>query len=228
MPERTHALECPVCIGLPMSRIRVGRDRAVEVDICRRCGGLWLEHGELAQLQTHGVNHFALRTTRSDPPQPAHCHHCQAILNRDLDRCPACDEGNHLTCPSCDRSMELLVHDGTRLDVCRDCQGAWFDHHELHALWTPRLGVGRTRGTSTDGQGSLMAAEAAGDLTFHAFFFAPDLVGAAVVSAAEAVGEIPGALAASPEAAAGLVEMAGDAAASVFEAVVEIVGGVFG
>lgn len=232
MTEHPHALECPVCPGLPMSRIRIGRDRVVKADICRRCGGLWLERGGVQQLRAHGVNHFKLYTTRAGPPQPAQCHACHAVLDRDCDKCPACQHDNRLNCPVCDAVMPVAVHEGVRLDVCHSCKGAWLDYHELDTLWGARFDAALMRRKQ---EGRSAAPDVGDALAFDVFFFSPDLaglaatgVGDAAAGIADAAGQLPELLAASPEAAAGLIEVVGDSAADVFEAVVEIVGGVFG
>lgn len=232
MTDLRHALECPVCPGLVMSRLRIGKEMAVEVDNCRRCGGLWSEQGGVQRLREHGKNYFALYTTRSAPPQPAHCRSCHALLDRDHEACPACGHDNRLNCPACDEVMPVVVHEGVRLDVCHKCKGAWFDHHELDTLWGPRFDAALMRRERAGGSTALDAGD---DVVFHVFFLSPDLAGAAVMGIGEAAegigavaGHVPELLAASPEAASGVIEVVGEAAADVFEAVVEIVAGVFG
>ncbi|MDX2207141.1 MAG: zf-TFIIB domain-containing protein [Gemmatimonadales bacterium] len=231
MTERFHAVPCPVCPGLPMSRIRVGAERTVEIDICRRCGGLWLDRGEVQQLRALGLHQFALRTTRAWPPRPAQCHACHAVLDRDSERCPACHHDNRLTCPVCEAEMLVVVHGGIRLDVCQCCQGAWFDHHELDAIWGPSFESAVKR-REQEGEGTVIYNGDA--FAFDALFFAPELIEPAVTGLNEvagamgsAAGQLPELLAASPEIAAGLIEVVGDAAVGVLEVAVEIVSAVF-
>jgi Zn-finger nucleic acid-binding protein len=220
-----------------MTRIRVGSEIPVEVDACRRCGGLWLERGEVQRLRSHGeqqlrARHGVLRTT----PHHAQCQACHAPLDRDSERCPACEHDNCLGCPSCHRTMAVVMHEGLRLDVCRRCQGSWFDHHELDALWGPRfdLALARRQSGSASSGMELDHGYLAGDVAFHAFYFAPDLayLGGDVAAhvfggVGEMVGQFPDVVAATPEAASGMLEVVGEAAADVFEAVLDIVAGVF-
>lgn len=42
-------IACPRCGG----RMRVRKEWDVEVDVCISCGGVWLDHGELEELESH-------------------------------------------------------------------------------------------------------------------------------------------------------------------------------
>lgn len=44
-------IACPRCSG----RMRVRREWDVEVDVCISCGGVWLDHGELEELESQAV-----------------------------------------------------------------------------------------------------------------------------------------------------------------------------
>ena len=44
-------IACPRCGG----RMRVRREWDVEVDVCISCGGVWLDHGELEELESQAV-----------------------------------------------------------------------------------------------------------------------------------------------------------------------------
>jgi len=44
-------IACPRCSG----RMRVRREWDVEVDVCISCGGVWLDHGELEELEAQAV-----------------------------------------------------------------------------------------------------------------------------------------------------------------------------
>jgi len=45
-------IACPRCGG----RMRVRKEWAVEVDVCISCGGVWLDHGELEELEGRAVS----------------------------------------------------------------------------------------------------------------------------------------------------------------------------
>src|SRR5690606_13964118 len=141
-----------------------------------------------------------------------------------------------LECPACARPMSTETHAGLRLDVCRECRGVWFDHHELAEIWKESFDSSIRRRGRKDGVGTAVAtgADVAGEVLLNSLFFAPDLVfygaraaGAAAGAAAEVVSNLPGAIGAAPEVAAAAVEAAGEAAGSVFRVIVEIISGIF-
>ncbi|HEX2188947.1 MAG TPA: zf-TFIIB domain-containing protein, partial [Longimicrobiaceae bacterium] len=135
MPDLAPRLPCPVCLGVTMDRVEVGPGGALVVDHCRRCGGAWLEHGEVQRLRVAGQAALWKRVEKRGYRFRMRCHDCHASLERADEACPACGWSNVLGCPACDRPMRVESHAGLRLDVCRECRGVWFDHHELEAVW---------------------------------------------------------------------------------------------
>lgn len=203
---------CPVCLGVKMEKTTLGRCRdrsgSLTLDHCSRCGGIWFELGEVQRLaaeQSESLwSQIPVRTER----QGAQCHSCRALLDRDAPACGACGAKTQLCCPACDTRMLPVRYTTLTLDVCKRCQGVWFDHHELEAIW--RLEWDRVvakRRKSEDGQGVL----------FESLFWAPDLV-------AHATGH---GVAAAAGVAPAAVDAVGVAAGSVFEAILEIVLSVF-
>lgn len=49
--DHDHQRDCPKCEGTPMMRHFFSVKHEVEVDECPRCGGYWLDHGELGWLR---------------------------------------------------------------------------------------------------------------------------------------------------------------------------------
>lgn len=232
MPERAPRLPCPVCLGTTMEKVRVGARAPVEVDHCRRCGGLWLEHGEVQGLRA--VPRGDVRQRLEANPTPlVRCHDCHAPLGRDEPRCPSCGRANLLDCPDCGRTMRVEVYDDLRLDLCRGCKGVWFDHEELESIWGRSFDRAlQKRNLSLQRAGG--GADVAGDVLFNTLLFAPDLVfygaraaGAAAAASADAVSRLPSALSSTPEIASSAFEAVGEAAGSVFETVVAIISGIF-
>ena len=130
--------------------------------------------------------------------------------------------------------MQVIWRGPLRLDICKQCQGSWFDRHELEALWGPQFDLALHRRNLRSGQHGLNAGDFA-DITLHTLFYTPDLMllgGAMAGNAAEAavsvLAQLPEAVAASPEVASTVFEVISEAAGGVFEVVVEIVGGIFG
>ena len=232
MPEFHPRLPCPVCLGVNMEKVLVGRVGAVEVDHCKRCGGVWLEYGEVRGLRAQPApalwNAVARRKSEALPP----CHSCHAPFRRDLDACPSCGWKNVLDCPACDRPMKRETRDGLHLDVCRRCKGIWFDHHELDAIWNVQASLAlKTR----PGEAAAVGAAGAGDILLDVMWFAPEIpiygaIGAAhaVSGLAQGAAHVPELAAAAPEAAVGMVEAAGEAAGGVFEVLASILEGIFG
>src|SRR5688572_231933 len=127
MRKLSVRLPCPVCLGTTMEKVSVGPKGALQIDRCTRCGGVWLEHGEVQQLRAMGKGH-ALEWIESGPKRyQMRCHDCHAPMERAVEKCAVCGWGNELACPSCDRPMAIEEHAGLRLDVCRRCKGVWFD-----------------------------------------------------------------------------------------------------
>jgi hypothetical protein len=120
--------------------------------------------------------------------------------------------------------MRVARQGDLNLDFCSHCRGVWFDHEELTGIW--RLEVEslarRRRSTSLDTAADMVLLDVLlfdPFLTFYGVHAAGHVVGAAGEAlagsgAAEAVGEVAGA--------------AGEAASSLFETIVEIIGGIFG
>ncbi|MQA91250.1 MAG: hypothetical protein GEU90_13635, partial [Gemmatimonas sp.] len=139
MPELAMRLPCPVCLGTMMEKVRLGGSRqGLEVDHCRRCGGVWFEPGEVQQLRSAPQDELWTKLGERSST-PTLCHDCHAPLERSAERCSGCGASNLLDCPDCAHPMHVELYSGLRLDVCRRCNGVWFDHHELEAIWGAAL-----------------------------------------------------------------------------------------
>ena len=233
MPKLTSRLPCPVCLGVAMHKVTVGAGPTVEVDLCGRCGGIWLEQGEVQALRANPYRDARIPFDRTTAPQLSQCQNCHAPLNRDAAECPACGHQNVIGCPHCDRTMQVLWRGPLRLDVCRHCKGTWFDHHELEALWGPQFDLALQRRNLQQGGVATIGGDVA-DIALHSLFYSPDLmllggslVGDVAGATASVLAQLPEAVAASPEAATTVFEVLADAAGGVFEVVVEIVSGIF-
>ena len=234
MPEPSPILSCPVCLGTTMARVSLGPSGDLQVDHCRRCGGFWLEHGEVQRLRALQASAVWTAVQRRTATFQMRCHDCHGLLDRAADACPACGWKNSLSCPACDRLMLTESHAGLRLDVCRECKGVWFDHHELAEIWKESFDASLRSRRKETGTAVAVAGDVAGEVLLNSLFFAPDLVffgaraaGQAAMASAEIVANLPGAIGAAPEVAAAAIEAAGEAAGSVFEVIVSIISGIF-
>lgn len=227
MPELATRLPCPVCLGVMMERVGIGPEKRLMVDVCRRCGGAWLEHGTVQPLRAETAESLSAELVGPTPTHPGKCHSCHAPLDRDARQCSACGRANLIDCPRCDRAMRVVTDRGLRLDVCKECKGAWFDRHELASIWSPRFDAALARREMSRGDASMMGVGVVDELLFHSIFFGPDLVSLSAHGIDAVATGLPEAIAATPEIAAGAFEAIGEAAGSVFEAVVDIVGDLF-
>ena len=58
--DQEKELHCPECDGAPaMSKLKSERDRVVVLDACERCGGVWLDGGELRAIQQESLPSLA-------------------------------------------------------------------------------------------------------------------------------------------------------------------------
>lgn len=228
---------CPVCLGVTLAKVRIRLPAATRtskslelvLDHCARCGGVWFEHGEVQQLRRIDPQELWALIVRRSETHRMQCHNCHAYIERSQRNCSACGWRVKLDCPVCQRAMEQVQHDGINLDICRKCKGVWFDHEELESIWKLQVRslVKDRRGALDDaGVGSLVLLDA---LTYDPFlaYYGIHAAGYAIGGAAEALSHAAPALANAPEAVGGLMEAAGEVASSVFEAIADIIGGLF-
>lgn len=215
---------CPVCLGVKMEKTAVGKGAdgsgGLTLDHCTRCGGMWFELGEVQRLSFERPEALWSRIPARDEPHRAQCHSCRAFLDRDAPKCRGCGAKTRLNCPTCDKKMLQVRQDALTLDVCKRCKGVWFDHHELEEIWK----LERDRIVAKRGKGGALVqktGEAGTDVLVETLFWTPDLV----FLGAHATGR---AVVAAVQAAPGAAEAVGTAAEKVFEAIVEIVAGIFG
>ncbi len=90
--------------------------RSIEVDQCRVCRGVWLDHKEIDQL-------LSLKQLP------------ERLINAEIYERPtqSISEG-HRTCPRCLEFLIVVDVDGIRLDVCSECKGFFADRGEVKLL----------------------------------------------------------------------------------------------
>lgn len=202
-----------------MEKTRIGDAQELELDHCPRCGGIWFELGEVQRLRRQPSQTLWERVSVHPPDSRTLCHSCHAPIDRNVHDCPSCGCRNTIDCPVCQRQLEPQTYQGVRLDACRTCRGVWFDHTELAAIWKLSLDTAVTR----SGNAGLSAnANSPGFIVLDVLTYSPDVLflgaraaGYAVSGAAEVVAN------------SGVIDAVGEAAGSVFEVIVEIIGGLF-
>lgn len=105
-------MHCPSCTSL-FQRLEF---HGIEIDQCRLCRGVWMDHGEIDQI-------FALRKIPD------------RLVNHEVYREPPMEvpEGERL-CPRCDDLLAVIEVDGIRLDACPECKGFFADIGEIKRL----------------------------------------------------------------------------------------------
>jgi uncharacterized protein len=215
-------LPCPACLGVNLSKVQIGPQKQLVLDYCQRCGGIWFESGEVQQLRQSKPAALWTEVVQRRESVKMACHSCHALIDRNLTECEACGWKNTIECPSCARPMKAQTYEGLRLDVCTKCKGVWFDHEELSAIWSLNLEASLVRrrrggGFAHDDSFVLMSALA---YSPEILFYGAHAAGYAIQGSVQALGN-------APEAVVAVAEGAGEAAKGVFEAIVEIIEGLF-
>ncbi len=84
--------------------------RNVTVDVCPKCGGMWLDTGELKKI----IGDKSLTD----------------YLTKDI----GTKTQSKLVCPRCGGLMDLEKAEDVEVDVCLTCHGVWLDAGELEDL----------------------------------------------------------------------------------------------
>jgi Zn-finger nucleic acid-binding protein len=87
-----------------------------EVDVCRFCGGVWMDAGELAGY-----------IKRGNVPKRILSSYCLDDSRKQV------DEGRR-ACPRCGDLLSVTCHKGINLDQCHKCKGIWFDRGEIQSI----------------------------------------------------------------------------------------------
>jgi len=108
-------LDCPRC-GIATGFKRV---KDFEVPTCDRCGGMFLDHGELNRAADRTAGDLEFATLDLDP------------LRHE-------DEFGPTPCPRCPGvtmdKVEFNIHTSIILDYCSRCGGFWLDGRELNRI----------------------------------------------------------------------------------------------
>lgn len=101
---------CPDCGGALLAfYVRNGERPAVELDVCRRCRGIWLDRGELEVALGR-----ALKLEPLGGETSRHCARCRGPL------------------------QAVVTKGGVPLEQCPACLGLWADEGELSELGAKR------------------------------------------------------------------------------------------
>ncbi|HHL31406.1 MAG TPA: hypothetical protein ENJ41_02385 [Oceanospirillales bacterium] len=105
-------------------------ERAVVVDSCSSCQGMWLDKWELKAIQANKGNYYQEELEKF-PDLVNKSYRLALEKQRPLLNCPKCAENND------NIQMERREHgycSQIMIDVCPQCQGIWLDQGEVQAL----------------------------------------------------------------------------------------------
>ena len=213
--------ECPACLGAALESFRPDPGQPLELDTCRRCGGVWFDAGEVPRLRSLRPEAMWQAVTLRPEAFRMKCHECHASFDRNQKQCPACGWDNRLNCPSCRARLQVVEQGGLRLDACTKCRGVWFDNVELAAVWNGQVDAlaKRTGRAVAVGQG------AADHFLLYALLWTdPYAIGAVGSGAAHVAGAAAGGLA---QAGGAVLEQTGELAGGVFDSIGDIIGQIF-
>jgi membrane associated rhomboid family serine protease len=117
MVDMSAKLRCPVD-GNDLERVAF---QGIEVDLCKKCGGIWFDQGELDDVMREAMAQ-PQSVARLDPQ-------AGAPIKQTPHREP--------TCPRCQKAMVPEIFgrvSNIELDRCPQCSGQWADGGELSAL----------------------------------------------------------------------------------------------
>ncbi len=100
-------------------------ENATEVERCGECSGVWLDYGELEQIQETIGNDYSEEL--ASLPNLVGRAHAMALERARPE----------LTCPFCAVAMERREHGYASqvfIDVCPSCRGVWLDSGEMKTL----------------------------------------------------------------------------------------------
>lgn len=87
----------------------------LEVDLCPRCGGLWMDRGEItraARLPESEIARLRTLLVESSGPPPLASSHL-------------------VPCPACTGSLSEVLLGNVHVDYCSSCHGIFLDRGEL-------------------------------------------------------------------------------------------------
>jgi len=107
---KDRLVDCPKCwVEMERKEAEVLGPN-IEIDICPKCGGIWLDEGELNKL---------LRDRK---------------LSDYLTKHIGTKTKSKLVCPKCGGLMDIEKAEDVEIDVCLNCHGVWLDQGELGKL----------------------------------------------------------------------------------------------
>jgi Zn-finger nucleic acid-binding protein len=115
-------MKCPRDNSVLESQVYEGD---VEVDVCPSCQGMWLDKGELEQIEEIQEHDYSEELKRI-PDLIGNAYEMARQKKLAITHCPKCsvEFSNH----------EYAYCSQIIIDVCPECEGIWLDKGEIEAL----------------------------------------------------------------------------------------------
>lgn len=123
-------MDCPACEGELTCR-DVGD---VEIDVCLRCRGVWLDASELDSLIGTRQGQSVEARLDETAALPEVCRYCGVSNPPGQAECGDCGKSLGLACPRDGKAMYVVDALGVELDRCPGCKGLWVDGFERKKL----------------------------------------------------------------------------------------------
>jgi Zn-finger nucleic acid-binding protein len=109
-------MKCLNCGAEMTNNEVVTKKNSLAYDVCEKCGGLWLDAGELDKMafQVQGSIEYCEQAKNKEP-------------EKQIKKCPRCDD-------SALDKVRFLESDEIYLHYCRNCGGFWLDGGELDLI----------------------------------------------------------------------------------------------
>jgi len=138
---------CPRC-GERLVPFSFKHAPGVVLEGCRKCKGIWADHGKLTQLALKlGLPQEKIPQPKPSaaapaPPSEITCPECGAKNKPSDVKCWQCDASLVPEAPQCPRCREPLAEterDGIDLLVCESCGGVWLNEESLMQMFASHM-----------------------------------------------------------------------------------------
>ena len=100
-------MDCVKC----NTELEILKIKSANIPYCKSCKGMWIKFPYLQKI----AEQIELKTDIVNP----------------VDMEPIKHKEPPKTCPQCGQAMDKIYFNGTVVDVCKTCNGIWFDNGEL-------------------------------------------------------------------------------------------------
>ena len=114
-------MKCPNCLE---ESFITKKYESVEIDLCKKCQGIWLDNGELKLIVENRVTEFSQKQIND-------------TISYSFAGVPKKERDKKRPFPKCRHTLKAInyaVDSGIIIDICPQEHGIWFDHFELEKV----------------------------------------------------------------------------------------------